>query len=115
MNRIRLAKPEEIDKIKEHSDIDAGCSVLALDTHLGTGLAVRRVCEEIDPLVCPEEWNTKLRAVFIRDIETVMAAQGIPHYYFNVLVEDEKWQEVIKTWGAEQLSTAPEYRFKRVL
>lgn len=115
MNRIRLATPEEVEKIKDQSDLDSGCSVMALDTHKGTGLAVRRICNEIDPMVAGSDWDTRLRALFVRDLETVMAAQGVQHYYFNVDVADEAWIGVVKNWGAEQVSPVPMLRFKRTL
>jgi hypothetical protein len=115
MNRIRLANVTEIESIKDKADLDQGCVVFALDTHQGTGLAVHRLCHEIDPMVVPDEWNTRLRAMFVRDLETVLAAQGTSHYYFNVLANDTEWQENVKTWGAEQVSVNPELRFKRIL
>jgi hypothetical protein len=115
MNRIRLATNEEVEKIKPVSDLDENCLVFALDGHNGVGLAVRRLCQEIDPMVTPEDWNTKLKAMFVRDLETVMAAQGVKYYYFNVAADDEQWQSVVKNWGAEQVSIAPELRFKRTL
>ena len=115
MNRVRLATQEEVEKIKPVSDLDEHCVVFSLDAHNGTGVAVRRICQEIDPMVCPDEWNTKLRAMFVRDLETVMAAQGVKCYYFNVAAADEQWQSVVKNWGAEQVSIAPVLRFKRTL
>jgi hypothetical protein len=115
MNRIRLATQEEVDSIKPNADLDNGCTVFALDTQKGTGLAVRRLCFEVDPMFPAEQWDTKLRAMFTRDLETVMAAQGTERYYFNVNADDEKWIQVVKTWGAEQVSVAPMLRFKRTL
>jgi hypothetical protein len=53
--------------------------------------------------------------MFVRDLETVMAAQGVKYYYFNVAADDEQWQSVVKNWGAEQVSIEPELRFKRTL
>lgn len=115
MNRIRLASPEEVETIKDKSDLTTGDVVFALDTQKGVGLAVRRLCTEIDPMVPGAEWDTKLRAMFTRDLETVLFSQGGTHYYFNVDAEDEEWQHVVKTWGAEQVSTKPVLRFKRTL
>jgi hypothetical protein len=115
MKRIRLATPEEIESIKPVSDLDEGCTVMALETHKGTGLAVRRVCQEIDPMIPASDWDTKLRAMFTRDLETVLAAQGVKYYYFNVAADDIAWQDVVKNWGAEQVSIAPMLRFKRTL
>jgi hypothetical protein len=115
MNRIRLATQEEVETIKDRSDLDETCVVMALDTQKGTGLAVRRLCIEVDPMFPGDTWDTRLRAMFTRDLETVMAAQGAKSYYFNVAADDEKWINVVKTWGAEQVSVAPMLRFKRSL
>ena len=115
MKRIRLATPEEIESIKAEADIDIGCVVYALDTAKGTGLAVRRVCNEIDPMISPEGWEPRHRLLFSRDIETVLAAQGITHYYFNVDANEENWINSLKAWGAESQSKSPEIRMKKVL
>jgi hypothetical protein len=115
VNRIRLATQEEVEKIKPVSDLDENCLVFALDGHNGVGLAVRRLCQEIDPMVTPEDWNTKLKAMFVRDLETNLWSQGTRYYYFNVAADDKQWQEVVKNWGAEQVSAAPMLRFKRTL
>jgi len=115
MNRIRLATPEEVDSIKDGSDLDTGDVVFALDTHKGVGKAVRRVCTEIDPMFPPPEWDTKLRAMFVRDLETVLWSQGGTHYYFNIDAEDTDWQHVVETWGASKVSPKPMLRYKRTL
>jgi len=115
MNRIRLATAEEVESIKAKSDLNTGDVVFALDTQKGVGLAVRRLATEIDPMVPGIEWDTKLRAMFTRDLETVLFSQGGTHYYFNVDAEDTDWQHVVKTWGAEQVSIKPVLRFKRTL
>lgn len=115
MNRIRLATVEEVESIKDKSDLDDGCVVFALDTQKGVGLAVRRICTEIDPMVPAPNWDTKLRAMFTRDLETLHWGQGGKTYYFNVLASDTNWQHVVETWGAERLSPEPVIRFKRTL
>ncbi len=115
MKRIRLATAEEIESIKDKSDLDVGCNVFALDIGKGTGFAIRRVCTEINPMISPESWDLRPRLMFIRDLETVMAAQGATHYYFNVAAEDVEWQENVKHWGAEQVSESLELRFKKIL
>jgi len=115
MNRVRLATKEEIESIKPVSDLDLGCTVMALNSQVGTGLAVRRICNEIDPLVAPEAWSTRLKSIFVRDLEHIMLGQGVTHYYFNVDATDKEWQEVVKSWGAEQVSQVPMLRFKVTL
>ena len=115
MNRIRLASVEEVESIKDKSDLDTGDVVFALDTQKGVGLAVRRLCTEIDPMFPGAEWDTRLRAMFTRDLETVLFSQGGTHYYFNVSADDKDWQHVVETWGAEKVSDRPVIRYKRTL
>lgn len=115
INRLRAATSEEIEKFKETSDIDPSCLVVALDMKNATAYAVIRTAIEVDPVLFPPEWNTKMKAIFVRDIETHLTAKGAISYYFQVLCSDEEWQENIKHWGCEQLSVAPEFRFKRKL
>ena len=116
MNRVRLATEAEIESIKETTDLEAGaCLVYALDTQKGVPLAVRRLCTEIDPMVVPSEFGTKLKSLFIRDLETLLWSQGVVSYYFNVDANDTEWQEYVKHWGAEQVSAIPMLRFKRTL
>lgn len=116
MNRVRLATEAEVESIKKFADLENdACLVYALDTQKGTPIAVRRVCTEIDPLVAPEDFGTKLKSLFIRDLETVLWGQGVRSYYFNVDATDKDWQEYVMHWGAEQVSSTPMLRFKRTL
>jgi len=116
MQRIRLATPEEVVQIQDKCDLDDTCIVYALDSnHKGVAFGVRRLAAEIDPIIVPEAWDNRLRQIFWRDLETATWAQGVKHYYFNVHTADQQWIDVMKNWGAEQVSTAPEFRFKKVL
>lgn len=115
MKRLRLATPEEVERIRETSDLDPTCAVLALDTQVGTALAVVRAPIEVDPVYFPEGFSDKLKVFFIRDIETYLSAKGATSYYFNVHLTDEKWIENIKSWGCEQVSEVSEIRFKQTL
>lgn len=115
MNRVRTATQEEIQGIAGYSDLGPGCMVLALDTAEGTALAVVRTAIEVDPVIYPEKLSDRMKAMFQRDIETVLAAQGAARYYFNVHVSNEQMIHVVKTLGAQQTSSEPEYRFVKVL
>lgn len=115
MNRIRIATEEEVESIKKGSDLDETCIVLALSTQQGAPIAVVRTAIEVDPVVYPEGLPTRMKAMFQRDIETVLVAKGIKKYYFNVHVSNETMLEIAKTLGAEQMSTEPEYRFRVIL
>lgn len=118
MNRIRLATVEEVKSIAPVSDLDESCLVFALDTQQGTPLGVVRTVVEIDPVVYPETWkgnNERLKMLFQRDLETIIFAKGAPKYYFNVHADDKKMVDAMATLGAENISTAPEFRFRKRL
>lgn len=115
MNRIRLATVEEVESIKKYSDLADGDIVLALNTQQGVPLAVVRTAVEVDPVIYPEGLHDRMKAMFQRDVETILVAKGVTRYYFNVHVSNTPMLEVAKTLGAEQMSTEPEYRFRVVL
>jgi hypothetical protein len=115
MNLLRLATEAEVETIKENSDLDPTCVILALTTQVGSPLAVRRVSCEIDPMHFPAQMNFRQRFMFIRDIENMLWGQGIERYYFNINAEDEEWRTVVKNWGAEEVSEKPVIRYKRTL
>jgi len=116
MNRIRLATEEEVKSIQDTSDLDSTCSVLALDTTKGTAFAVRRFATELDPVITPNDWEPRSKILFYRDLETHLWSQGVLSYYFNVQAEgNDEWLAFLKKWGAEKVSTEPEFRFKKVL
>jgi hypothetical protein len=115
MNRIRLANLEEIESLKQHTDLDESCMVLALTTQQGSPTAVVRTVVEVDPVVYPEGLHDRMKAMFQRDIETVLAAKGVKEYYFNVSVDNEDMLKVTETLGAFQISKTPELRFRVIL
>lgn len=115
MNRIRMASQEEVEKLRPTSDITNDSLVLALDTQAGTCTAVIRPVVEVDPVYFPDGFPDKLKVIFMRDVETYISAKGIPAYYFNIHESDSQWQEVSKSWGAQEISTESERRFKKVL
>lgn len=110
-----MATPEEVEKIRETSDLDPTCAVLALDTQAGTALAVVRAPIEVDPVYFPEGFTDKLKVFFIRDIETYLSAKGFTSYYFNIDSNEQEWIDVVKNWGAEVVSKGSEIRFKQTL
>jgi hypothetical protein len=115
INRIRVATPEEVKGIAEHSDLGPGCTVLALDTPEGVAFAVVRTVVEVDPVLYPEKMSARMKAIFQRDVETVLAAQGVQAYYFNIKADNEGMLAVANTLGAAAMSVGPEIRFKKVL
>lgn len=101
--------------IKEGADLDSTCQVVALDTQVGTPLAVIRLAVEVDPVFFPENFPDRLKAVFMRDIETHLAAKGVAKYYFQIAADDTNWQSVVVHDGGIQQSHGPELRFGKPL
>lgn len=118
MERIRLARPEEIESIKNKADLNFVQAVYAEDNSQGgTDLAVLRLAPELDPVFFAESSDTRRRAMFIRDIETVLWAQQVPAYYFTVRQDDAAWNSAVRHWGAEPLfpEGIPHQRYKKIL
>lgn len=111
MEAIKLATPEQVERIKEQSDLEVGSVVLAL----GEDLAVVRAVTELNPAFFDEKSTTQRRLMFIWGIENWLRLTNVPAYYFRAHPDNEAWLKVIKTHGAEQVSTAPELTFKKVL
>lgn len=112
MDQIRIATPEEVDRIADSSDLS---SVFQVVTMGGKDFAVFRNCIEVDPMKFHEESSTQRRLIFAMNIETVLRLNGVKELYFNVPVADEKYRKVLETWGAETTSREPELRYKKVL
>ena len=115
MNQLRAATPQEIESIKVNSDLDPTCLVVAMDTPQGAILGVIRRPVELDPVHFPQGLDDRYKVLFARDVSTGLMFQGVTHFYFNVDAGDTAWQNVIKKWGAEAVSPAPEIRFKKVV
>ena len=115
IQRLRLATPEEIEKIKADSDLDPTCKVLSLDTAMGTPIAVIRLGIETDPVYYPKEFGAKQIAMFSRDILNYLWAQNVERFYFNIDATDTNWADHLKAEGCEQVSKIPELRFKRTI
>lgn len=113
MEGIRLAQPEEVEAIRQGSDLSPQCSVLYWPIEKPM-TAVLRNCMELDPIYYNDNITSR-KALFAWGIENILRSQGVPAYYFNVPVDDTTYQQVVKTWGAEQVSHGPEFRFKKVL
>jgi hypothetical protein len=115
MEPIRLATAEEIKAIEATSDLSSALSVVALGEGDRTVCAVIRQALEVDPMVAGNAVNTQRKALFIWGIENALRLQGFKQYYFNVLDSDATYKQIVQSWGAVPVSTAPEIRFKKVL
>ncbi len=118
MDVVRLATPEEIASIEKTSDITPQTTVVVYENS-ATGkpdIAVLRQVFEVDPILFGASTNNRRKVAFLWSLENSFRIMGSPQaYYFNVLASDGDWLDVVKSWGAEQVSVAPEYRFKRLL
>lgn len=108
MDQIKLATPEEIEVIAAESDLGPGCTVLSF----GADKAVVRTAVEVDPVYCP---SPKRKAWFLSHIETWLRLNGVPQYYFNITASETEWRETVKTWGAQEVSREPEFRYRKAL
>lgn len=113
MEKIRLATKEEIDGIKDKSDLDFANAVYAMGEP--ADLAVLKTVPELDPVHFVDSSNTRKRVQFLWGLENIFRVAGLRAYYFNVDAKDKAWQEVITNWGAELISPTEELRFKRIL
>lgn len=111
MDAIKLATPEQIEKIRATADLPTIGAVLAM----GEDLAVIKQVTELDPVYFAETSNTSRRLMFIWGIENYLRLTGVDRYYFDVPVDAETWRHNVETHGAEQLSTGAVYHYKKVL
>jgi hypothetical protein len=115
MKKLRFATPEEVESVRAKSDLTGKWRMLALDTPHGPILSVLRQIEELDPVHYPEGCEDRYKVLNQNNLESYMFGAGIEQFYFNVKDSDEKWKNVVKTYGAVETSEAPEIRFKKVL
>lgn len=113
MEDIRVATPEEVESIRAHGDFIPTSQVIAF----GKTLAVLRLATELDPVFFAEGMSDSQKLYFIKNLETHMRLTGVPVYYFNIEAGEgyEKWRGVVERYGAEKVSSAPEFRYRKVL
>jgi hypothetical protein len=114
VDNIRFATPEEVESIKEKSDLQPGCIVLAFE-NAATGkpdLAVIRLAHEVDPAFFAEGTTDRRKAQFMWALAQHLRLSQVPSFYFQSDVANEAWHNVAKTFGAIQVSPGPEFRFK---
>ena len=91
-------------------------AVYAEDNGKGAAdLAVLRLAPELDPVFFADSSDTRRRAMFVRDLETVLWAQGLPAYYFTAKLSDPEWNFAVQHWGAQPLFPEPHQRYKKLL
>ena len=112
MDKIRLATPEDVEGISQKMDITPNSTVV---TFGGKDFAVIRNVMELDPVIFAEDTTDRRKLFFLTNLETALRLQGITEVYFNVVADDKVYNDVLKNWGAESISTAPQVRYKKVL
>ena len=113
MEVIRLATAEELEALKDTSDLQFAQQVYAYKS----ARAVYRLAPELDPVDYADLSNNEKRS-FIYAIETHLRLSGIPAYYFNVSASDDfaKYRGVVENWGAVPTgASGPEIRYKKPL
>jgi len=117
MQHIRVATEEEVNKIRDKSDLMPGYTqVLALDNDKGSAdLAVVRNCYELNPVIYAEGTNDLRRARFLYSLEERFLGAGVDRYYFMLQADDAHYIKVAKSWGAEQVSPHAEVRMLKVI
>lgn len=112
MENIRLANAEEIESIKDKSDLQFAQQVYVYKS----ARAVYRLAPELDPVIFGELSNNEKRS-FLYALDTHLRLSGVPAYYFNVSAADDqsKYREVVENWGAVPTGFGPEIRYKKLL
>lgn len=111
MEPIKLATPEQIEKIVAISDMNSESAVLSFRDNL----AVVKKVTELDPVFFGPEENTQHKMLFAWGIENWLRLNGVQAYYFNVSATDEVWQRNLEKYGAIRCSAQPDIRYKKVL
>lgn len=112
MKHIRPATLEEVERIKDNSDILPGrTQILEMDKTL----AVLRFPAEINPVHWAPDATDKHRARFIYSLEERLLGMGIDRYYSQIDATDTKWKAVLEGWGFQQVSPMPEFRMLRII
>lgn len=108
LDKIRLATAEEVEAIKDNSNLTPMCRILKL----GDMTAVWRVCHELDPFH-PNGAPLREQVRFIWGIENILKGAGVSEYFYNVDAADTTYHKALEDhFGAERLSKQPDYRFR---
>lgn len=113
MDNVRLATAEEIETMREHSDLEFATAVYAM----GDARATFRMAPELDP-VDFANLPVNGRRYLISTLEAHMRLSGLKAYYFNVPASEEfdHYREIVEKWGAVKTgASGPEFRYKKPL
>jgi hypothetical protein len=107
VEHIRLATPEEIDKIKDDACLTPMSRVLAM----GDILAVHRVAHELDPVFFNGAPVTRMYK-FLWGVENIFKGMGLTEYFYNTPADDPKYHKILEELGAQRTSKAAECRWR---
>lgn len=116
MEFFRIATPEEVQGIAEHSDLTNSSAVWALPNKDTVDLGVIRNCVELDPVFfSPISGNTR-KAMFFWGIANMLKATGAREVYFNIDADSsEEYKAVLEKLGSVPTTLKPQIRYKLVL
>lgn len=115
MKHVRLATKDEVESLRATSNYTAETIVYAMDQNAEPDFAVVKRVVELDPVYFSKHTNDIQKARFIWALEERMAGGGVEQYFFDIPADDQRYQAVVKNWGAEQVSIKPVLKFQKVL
>lgn len=107
MDKIRPATPEEMKEIADTSDV----------TPLSKGFVYKgikgvwRITNEADPIYFNGA-SDRDKVQFLFAMQHFLMGTGATEFYFQVPVNDEKYQSILEHLGMKKTSREPEYRYK---
>lgn len=117
MRHLRIATPEEVEAIRDKSDLlPEHTQILAWDNARGgADIAVIRNCFEVNPVIYAEGTNDVRRAKFLFALEERLLGAGVDRYYFELDASNSHYIKVAENFGAQQVSPHPEIRMLKVI
>lgn len=107
LDHIRQATPEEIEAVRESSNLTPMSKVVAMGEIRG----VWRVAHEIDPVHFNGAPITKVYK-FLWGMENILKGAGVTEWYFNTPADDTEYGKVLEHLGAKRISKQPDYRWR---
>lgn len=116
LQHIRIATAEEVDRIREGSDVGGEpFAVYAFGEGDAADLVVVKQVVEMDPVWFAKSSNDVRKARFIQLMEERLMGAGVQRYGCRVSAADERWRKVLVEWGFKEQSSEPEIQMMRNL
>lgn len=111
---VRLATPEEVEKIRETSDLTNATSVWVWPNEgKDSDMAVVRNCLEIDPMHFGKDSGHQRKALWGWTLFNMLRSNGVKEIYFNIDAEGmEDFTSILEKMGASRTTAKPQYRFR---